>query len=403
MLPEQEVIKSIAKKTDSKIALLVLDGLGGLPMGGKPTELEAAHTPNMDELARQGVLGLTDPVFPGITPGSGPGHLGLFGYDPMRYEIGRGIMEALGVGMEVTPRDLCCRANFATLKDGKIIDRRAGRPPTPRNRELIAKLSERIQRIEDVDVILHSGEEHRFVLLLRGEGLNPQVDDADVSIVEPPRPAVALAPAAEKSARVVNAFIAQVTEILKDDFPTNTCLVRGFAKDPHLPSMTEIFQLTPACIAVYPMYKGISQLVGMTVLPTTIDFHFADEVRALKERWNTFDFFYVHVKKTDSYGEDGNFDAKVHVIEEVDESIPELMSVKPDVLAVTGDHSTPALLKYHSWHPVPFLLWGANVRPDDTQAFSERECVRGGLGRFDAKYVMPQLLATALKLEKFGA
>jgi 2,3-bisphosphoglycerate-independent phosphoglycerate mutase len=254
-----------------------------------------------------------------------------------------------------------------------------------------------------VEVILQSGEEHRFVLLLRGEGLSAKVDDADVSVVEPPRPAVALEPEAEKSARIVNAFIGQVTEILKDDFPTNTCLVRGFAKDPHLPSMTELFQLTPACIAVYPMYKGISRLVGMTVLPTTIDFHFTDEVRALKEHWSDFDFCYVHVKKTDSYGEDGNFDAKVHVIEEVDESIPELMSLQPDALAVTGDHSTPALLKYHSWHPVPFLLCGANVRPDDTRAFNERECVRGGLGRFDAKYVMPQLLATALKLEKFGA
>lgn len=404
MLTPQQVIQSVAKKTDSKIVLLVLDGLGGLPMNGEPTELEAARTPNLDELARQGVLGLTDPVFPGITPGSGPGHLGLFGYDPLRYEIGRGIMEALGLGMEVTPRDVCCRANFATLQEGKITDRRAGRPPTSRNRELIAKLSQHIRRIEDVEVILQSGEEHRFVLVLRGDGLSAKVDDADVSNVgEPPRPAVALAPEAEKTARLVNAFIAQATEILKDDFPANTCLVRGFAQDPRLPSMTELFQLTPACIAVYPMYRGIAQLVGMTVLPTTMEFHFADQVRLLKERWHDFDFFYVHVKKTDSYGEDGNFDAKVHVIEEVDESIPELMSLQPDVLAVTGDHSTPARLKYHSWHPVPFLLWGTNVRTDEAQAFNERECLKGGLGRFEAKYVMPQLLATALKLEKFGA
>ncbi|MDW8366091.1 MAG: 2,3-bisphosphoglycerate-independent phosphoglycerate mutase [Abditibacteriales bacterium] len=387
MLTPQQVIQSVAKKTESKIVLLVLDGLGGLPMNGKPTELEAARTPHLDALAQQGVLGLTDPIFPGITPGSGPGHLGLFGYDPLRYEIGRGIMEALGVGMEVTPRDVCCRANFATLEDGKITDRRAGRPPTSRNRELIAKLSQHIQRIDDVDVLLQSGEEHRFVLVLRGDGLSAKVEDADVSDVgEPPRPAVALAPEAETTARVVTALIAQATEVLKDDFPANTCLVRGFAQDPRLPSMTELFQLTPACIAVYPMYKGIAKLVGMTVLPTTMEFHFADQVRVLQQHWDDFDFFYVHVKKTDSYGEDGNFDAKVRVIEEVDESIPPLMSLKPDVLAVTGDHSTPARLKYHSWHPVPFLLWGAHVRPDEAQAFNERECLKGGLGRFAAQY-----------------
>lgn len=402
-MTSQDLIQSIAKKTDSRIVLLVLDGVGGLPVNGK-TALEAAKTPNLDAIARNGILGLTDPIFPGITPGSGPGHLSLFGYDPMVYQIGRGIMEAFGVGMEVTDQDIATRANFATLEDGKIMDRRAGRPPTAKNRELVATLSQKIKQIDDVEVRLASGEEHRFVAIFRGDGLDDRIEDADPGKEGLPAKApIAKVPEAQRTADIVAKFIARVNEVLKDDAPTNSCLVRGFARDPKLPSMTDLFQLNPACVAVYPMYRGLARLVGMDIIPTEITFSIRDQFRAVKENWDKYDFFFVHIKKTDSYGEDGNFDNRVHVLEDVDQALPELLALQPDVLAVGGDHSTPSPLKAHSWHPVPFMLSGKWVRTDDTSAFGETQCIHGGLGRFPAMYAMPQMLGHALKMDKYGA
>ncbi len=396
-----EILKTLVTKTDSKMILLVMDGLGGLPVNGK-TEVEAAQTPNLDRLVAENVCGLTDSIDRGITAGSGPGHLGLFGYDPTEYEIGRGVLEALGVGLEMTPLDVAARGNFATRNETAITDRRAGRIPTELNKKLCAKIADAIPEIDGVKIIIHSGMEHRFVVLFRGEGLDGRIADADPQTPGlPPKLAQALAPEAERTAEIANTFIRKVEEVLKDEHPANTILLRGFAKYPDIPNMEERFALTPAAIATYPMYRGLAKLVGMTLLDTGTTV--ADEVETLKEHWESFDYFFLHVKKTDSYGEDGNFEKKVAVIEEVDRAIPEILSMKPDVLVVTADHSTPALLKSHSWHPNPYLLVNRYIRPDEVTRFSERAFVHGGLGRFLAKDGIALMLAHAQKLKKFGA
>ena len=401
-MASQHILQSLAHKTSSRIVLLVMDGLGGVPVDGR-TELEAASTPNLDALAAESACGVTDPIARGITPGSGPSHLALFGYDPLSYEIGRGVQEACGVGLSMTKRDVAARGNYATLSDsGRIADRRAGRIPTEKNKELCALLSREIPAIGNVEVIIEPGKEHRFTILFRGDGLDGRLADADPQIAgEAPVPAQALDPDAQPTADIVNAFVARATEALKGHEPANTILLRGFAKYPDIPSMEELFKLAPAAIAAYPMYRGLAQLVGMDVLD--VGETIADEFDVLEREFANHDFFYVHVKKTDSYGEDGNFDSKVGIIEETDGLIPKLRALEPDVIVVTADHSTPAVLKAHSWHPCPFLLWSKYVRPDSVKRYTERECARGGLGRFPAVEAMPLMLANALKLAKYGA
>jgi 2,3-bisphosphoglycerate-independent phosphoglycerate mutase len=398
----EEVIRSLSMKTPSKIVLVVLDGLGGLRVDGK-TELEAAHTPHLDELASRSICGVADPVSPGITPGSGPAHLGMLGYDPLRYEIGRGVLEALGIGMELRKSDVVARGNFATMdQKGIIVDRRAGRIPTEKNKELCALLQKEITEIEGARVEIRSGKEHRFVLRFIAQGLDGRLEDTDPQKEgNPPRPPTPLAPEAEGTARIVKGFLERANQVLQDHHPANTVLLRGISQIPAIPSMSELFKLTPACIATYPMYKGLARLVGMEILET--DEGIADEFKTLRENYKRFDYFFLHIKKTDSYGEDGNFEKKVEVIEEVDRQIPMLLELEPDVIAVTGDHSTPALLKGHSWHPNPFMLCSRYERIDDVKEFAEAACVKGGLGRFLAVYEMPLMLAAALKLEKFGA
>ncbi|HNX97884.1 MAG TPA: 2,3-bisphosphoglycerate-independent phosphoglycerate mutase [Candidatus Aminicenantes bacterium] len=421
-MEREDLFRKLSQPGTQKMVLVVLDGLGGLPIHGR-TELETASTPNLDLLAAESELGLTHPIAVGITPGSGPAHLALFGYDPLKYEIGRGILEALGSGVEVTARDVAVRGNFATQQDGIITDRRAGRLPTEANRKVVAFLSERISRIEDVEVSLTSGEEHRFVLRLRGDGLDDALTDADPEATGLPiRHTQAKRPAAEKTARIVNRFLDEMTAALAGQLPANTCLLRGFSKYPQIPSMNELFGLKTAAIAVYPMYRGLAQLVGMEVLPTgrTLD----DQCRTLKENFDRYDFFFVHVKKTDSYGEDGNFDAKVHMIEEFDHWLPAILELRPDVLAITGDHSTPAAMKSHSWHPNPFLIKATHQRiaplpparldavgHDDgcaaaiasAQAFGEGACATGVLGRFASMDILPLMMANAGRFKKYGA
>jgi 2,3-bisphosphoglycerate-independent phosphoglycerate mutase len=400
MIPD-EILRELTEQNAAKIVLLVADGLGGVPHEGR-TELEAADIPCLNKLASESELGLTDPIARGITPGSGPSHLALFGYDPLQHEIGRGVLEALGVGLSMTARDVAARANFATLDKGLIVDRRAGRPATEKSRALCALLSKAIPRIGDVEVIIEPGKEHRFTVLFRGDGLDGRIEDADPQKDgHPPVLAKPLAPEAERTADVVNDFIRLATEALEGRHPANTVLVRGFAKYPAIPSMTERFKLQPACIATYPMYRGLAKLVGMKILEPreTIE----DEFNTLGREFEKHDFFYIHIKKTDSYGEDGNFDKKVEIIEELDRQVPTLLALEPDVIVVTGDHSTPAVLKGHSWHPCPFLLWSKYCRPDGASRFSERECARGSLGRFPAVEAMALMLANAQKMKKFGA
>lgn len=398
----EDLARQLAQVTPSKIVLTVIDGLGGLPVKGK-TELEAARHPNLDALARDAACGLTDAVYPGITPGSGPAHLSLFGYDPLRYQLGRGILEALGSGVDVGPQDLVARGNFATLKSGLITDRRAGRIATSECERLCARINANLPQRPGTKVSLTPGKEHRFVFKVSGASLADGLTDADPQKEgKPPVPVKPLAAEDRIAAEVVNGFVADVTALLKDEPLANTVLLRGFSKHPTIPTMTELYKIKPAAIANYPMYKGLAKLAGMDVQKVGADTK--DLFRVLEACINDFDFFYIHFKRTDAAGEDGNFEAKVQAIEEFDAFVPQLTALKPDVLVITSDHSTPALLKAHSWHPNPFLLLARTALPDDVARFSERECgSRGSLGRFPALQAMSLMLAHAGKLMKFGA
>ncbi|MFB3884544.1 MAG: 2,3-bisphosphoglycerate-independent phosphoglycerate mutase [Thermodesulfobacteriota bacterium] len=401
MIPE-EILCSLVLQTDSKLVMVVIDGLGGVPVRGK-TELEASKTPNLDRLASKSACGLIDPISSGITPGSGPSHLALFGYDPFRYEIGRGVMEVLGIGLTVGKDDLAARGNFATIDEAGIItDRRAGRISTDKNRDLCRFLQDKIKEYEGIRVSVHPGKEHRFAILFRGEGLRDDLTDTDpqknglkAKGAEP------LSQEAKRTAEIVSGYIRKSTEILKPFYPANTILLRGFSKTPDIPTMADRFKLRPAAIATYPMYRGLARLVGMEVLETGETLQ--DEVSSLRRYFDRYDFFYLHLKKPDMAGEDGIFKAKVKAIEEIDRIIPSIFKLKPDVLVITGDHSTPAVLKSHSWHPNPVLLYSKYIRPDGVRRFTEKHCQRGELGRFPAVDLMPLMLANGLKLKKFGA
>lgn len=399
-----EYVPELLMKKNTKIVLLVMDGLGGLPMKvGGLTELETANSPNMDKLAADGIIGQTIPVRPGITPGSGPAHLALFGFDPVVYDIGRGVLEAFGVGVHVNPGDVAIRGNFASLDaKGNITDRRAGRIPTDEALPLIEKL--KTIKISGVKIDVKHVKEYRFTVVMRGEGLDPRIADTDPQKTGvPPLPVTAEHPDAEKTARLYQQFVDKAQEILADQPKANGMTLRGFATNPNLTTYQQAYGLKAACIAVYPMYRGVSTLVGMDV----IDFNGEkpqDEFKAAEKIWDDYDFFFIHIKKTDSMGEDGNFDGKVKIIESVDQALPALLSLKPDVLMITGDHSTPARMRMHSWHPVPFLLWAPELGMQDEQTkFGERACSQGGLGIFPATDAMALALAHAGRLNKYGA
>lgn len=402
MTDAQDLVRRLQVKNDNKIVLVVADGLGGLPQvpGGK-TELETAKTPHLDSLAQRGVSGLSVPVMPGITPGSGPGHLGLFGYDPLKYEIGRGVLEALGIDFDLGPKDVAIRGNFCSVDAaGKITDRRAGRISS----EVGSKLVEKLDKIEipGVEVFVKPVKEYRFVVVFRGEGLKGDVEDTDPQRTGvPPLDPQPRNEASKRTAEICKAFVEQARHVLKDDHPANLLTLRGIANRPQIPTFEEVYGLKAAAIAVYPMYRGLARLVSMDVLDAgqTLD----EQMSRLEAAWNDYDFFFIHFKYTDSSGEDGNFDAKVKRTEELDAAIPRVTALGPAVFIVTGDHSTPSKLKSHSWHPVPVVLAADTARFDHCSGFNESECLRGGLGQFEAKYLMPLAMAHAGRLEKFGA
>jgi 2,3-bisphosphoglycerate-independent phosphoglycerate mutase len=398
-----QILHELIMENDKKIVLLILDGIGGLPLEiqGK-TELETAKTPNLDALARESECGLHIPIDYGITPGSAPGHLALFGYNPLNFQIGRGVVAATGIGFHMQAGDVAARLNFATRdKQGKITDRRAGRIATDLCAELCELLSKNIS-IGGVEVFVKPVKDYRGVVIFRGEGLSDDVRDTDTQQtgVKPLDPE-ATSDKGKKTAQIALEFVKQSFALLQDKKPANAILLRGFAELPHIPSMQSLFKLNSLALAVYPDYKGVSRLVGMKVEENLKNLN--DQIETLKNKWTHHDFFFVHHKYTDSKGEDGDFQAKVAEIEKVDSIVPQILSLKPDVLIVTGDHSTPAKMKSHSAHPVPFLLHADNIRPDETYEFGERACARGLWGIIRTPLLIQLALGYADKIKKYGA
>lgn len=397
-----EQVRELAVPAQSKLILLVMDGLGGLPdqTTGK-TELESARTPNLDRLAVNGMCGLHEPVSTGITPGSGPGHLGLFGYDPVRFLIGRGVLEGMGIDFPLEPDDVAVRGNFCTVDgSGLITDRRAGRIATEKSAELCRLLGQ--IKLDGSQVFVSPVKEHRFLVVFRGKNLSPEIEDTDPGRTGvAPKPVTSLAKEASRTVGVVASFLDQAKKVLAKHHPANMVLLRGFSKIPQLPKMTEVYKLRAVAIATYPMYKGLARLLGMTVFDGGASIR--DSIRVARENWGDFDYFFIHFKNTDAAGEDGDFHRKVAAIEEVDAALPDLLALKPDVIAVTGDHSTPAMLKSHSWHSVPFLISSRWCRPSRVSKFGETACLAGNLGIIKGMEVMPLLMAHGLRFTKYGA
>lgn len=401
-----DFMKSLTQSGYTKAILLVMDGLGGLQREvGGPTELEAAFTPNMDRLAREGSVGLVNTVGIGITPGSGPGHFGLFGYDPLEHLIGRGVLEAVGIGLSLTEQDVAARGNFCTVdQDGFITDRRAGRIPTEECARMVSLIDD--IALPGVEVIVKPVQDYRFVLIFRGPGLSSALNETDPQKVglKPLkiRPLDG-SPEARKTADLANEWVKRASEIIISQHPANMVTLRGWSTEPGLPKFADVFKMKAAAMAVYPMYKGLASLVGMTLIEGLKNLE--DQLEALRHNWDAFDFFFVHHKYTDSKGEDGNFDAKVKEIEKVDAIIPKILELNPDVLVITGDHSTPSVLKSHSWHPVPLILWapGMTRANPDVAGFGESQCLRGALGQFNAADLMKLITAHAQRQIKYGA
>ena len=399
-----ELIDGLAIENSTKIVFLVMDGLGGLQMEGySGTELEVADTPNLDNLAREGATGLLTPIIPGVAPGSGPGHFALFGYDPVKNNVGRGVLSAAGLGFELTENDVAARINFATIdQDGHVVDRRAGRIDTETNKRLCDLLLKKIKLPKGYQFFLKTEKDHRALFVLRGEGLSGELQDTDPQKVGiPPLKVNALIPDAAHTAMIVENFLERAKNILSDEPKANMLLLRGFAKNKKYNSMYERYKLKCLCLANYPMYRGIARLVGMKIHPVVKSLD--EQVDALKVEFSDYDFFFLHLKDTDACGEDGNFSGKVKAIEATDRLIPKITALNPDVLVVTGDHSTPVAMKSHSGHPVPVVMWSKFARKDTTIAFNENTCITGSIGQIPAPYLMSLVLSNALRLKKFGA
>ncbi len=404
------VVEKLSLESNSKIIMCVLDGLGGLPQKGK-TELESAKTPNLDKIARASSCGFHIPVAQGITPGSGAAHLGLFGYDPLSVKVGRGILEATGLDIKPGKNDLVARGNFANIeiKDNNPIltDRRAGRISTKQSAALVKKISDSIKKIGKVKIRIYPGLEHRFVVVFTFP--HPVPGGEHICDTDPQKeggsPLVARTDRRDKktvsAARTVQQFTEKTREILKNRKNANFILLRGFSTLPKIKPFGETYRLRAACVAAYPMYRGIAGIIGMEMCGPERG-EVKQIVGGVEKIFPDFDFVYMHVKSTDRYGEDGNFREKAKAISEFDKLLPRLVGLKPDVLIITGDHSTPALMSSHSWHPVPLLIKSRHSI-GGAGGFNEKDCRTGELGTIRSVEIMPLALAHAGRLAKFGA
>ena len=393
----------VVEGATTKILLVVMDGLGGYADADHGTELEEASTPNLDALAAEGISGLVEPVGPGITPGSGPGHLALFGYDPEEFQLGRGALSAAGLEFVLEPGDVAARGNFCTISaDGNITDRRAGRVPDPEARALIERLQKNVDLGTGVEVFFRHEREHRLLVVLRGDALDPRISDTDPQqIGVAPRESVALDPQAKRTADLVNELDRQIRRTLAGEAKANGVLLRGFDSHRELPSFRQRYGVLAAAVAIYPMYRGIASLCGMEVLGRPANL--AEQIEVLRGAWDDYDYFFLHHKYTDSAGEDGDRPRKIAAIEALDAAVPDLRALGPDVLVVSGDHATPTQMAAHSWHPVPTILWSKRGQSDDVERYGERWSGRGALGIRTTKTLMPIMLAHAGRLAKYGA
>ncbi len=396
--------RSLARPADTRILYYIVDGIGGLPPspGGK-TELETAATPTFDRLANEGSTGLVTPVAPGVAPGSGPGHLALFGFDPLETTVGRGVLAALGVGFDLQPSDVAARINFCTLDgDGNVADRRAGRIGS----DVGAALAERLDDIDlgsGVECIVRHVKEYRACVVFRGDDLDGRVTDTDPQAIGvAPLAPRALDPAADTTAGLARTFVAEAVALLAGEEDANGVLLRGFDTYAPLPSLADLYGVKPAAVAAYPMYRGVARAVGMTVFASedTVE----SRVDLTRKAMRDHDFAFVHFKATDSCGEDGDFDAKVEQVEIADQTLARLLELDFDVVMVTGDHSTPATCRAHSWHPIPVLIHGPHCRVNASQGgFGETACIAGALGPLRGMDVLPLVLAHAGRIAKYGA
>ena len=405
-------VEDLVQENDKKIVMLVIDGLGDIPDPNHDykTPLEVAKKPNIDKLVKKSVLGRIIPVHYGVTPGSGAGHLGLFGYDPRNYELGRGIMEALGLDLQIFPSDVTARGNFVTLdKESLLIKNRRGGPgkddrlPTAETRQRVEFLSDNVNKILSIEILLTPGLDHRFVSIFRGREMRCGLTDSDPGREELPILQIkALDSNSQVSAQIVNEFHARANKLLLAEYPYgNSMVMRGFSKRPSWPTMKQRYGLNCCAIAEYPMYRGLAQILGMDKVSTGSTPE--DAFKSYLDIYKKYDFFFIHIKKTDSYGESGKFDEKVGVIESIDAAFPVLESKMPDVLVITGDHSTPVPMKAHSWHPVPLLIYSEFCGADQSKKFTENECNYGALSTFPSRHLMNIILANAGKLKKYQA
>jgi len=394
------------KKSKAKALLLICDGLGDRPSIEGKTPLQAANTPYLDEISKEGINGLMDTISPGIVPGSDTAHLAILGYDPYKYYPGRGVFEALGADMELCEGDVAFRANFATVDDKmRIIDRRAGRKGSKDLAEALNGLE-----IDHTKIKFTNTTEHRCALVLKGENLSKAVSDVDTH--EAGSEVKKCVPLEEgekelKTANIVNEFVSQSYDILNEhpvnkerrergELPANIILLRGAGSYGEVSAMKDRFGFGAACIAGASLYKGVAKYLGMVVVPVEgatgiADTNLNNKAEATLHALEKHDFVFLHVKATDSMGHDGDFEGKKYMISRIDKELVARIKDVDAYITVTADHSTPVSIKRHSSDPVPIVIKGEGVRKDGITKFDEVSAASGGLGRIRGVDLMPIL------------